>query len=231
MIYSSGILLNPNLVGYWPLNGDATDKKAGNDGTVVSGSFVTTVAIPIIGQSSSYASGYINIPHDNNYDFGTTTNFTIELWYYPTSLASQQNLIDHRASGADGWVVYSAGGGAGVATINLLAGSPFTSIALGSLNAWYHCIISVIRTTSVSIYLNAVVNTTASATTGYTASSAGQLTLGGRSFTQPSLIVAGNLANVAIYNYAMTAQEVAMHYNQFLDGMPTMPNVGIGKVL
>lgn len=99
---------------------------------------------------------YANIPADPAFNFGASTNFTIEFYIKTSSVVSTPQSIVNKAgtlTGAgfnvslvNGLIVFSLSDGTGVATINGL-----TNVADG---AWHHVAIVAVRAGVATIYVD-----------------------------------------------------------------------------
>lgn len=132
----------------------------------------TQVAIdPVIHGASGYFNGssYMSAPNSINYEFSTTTNYTIEFWFYPTVLAGGGTLYRliyyGTASVANGnnlsWGININSGTANVGTMNFFTynGTVQNTLLVTSrtfsINTWNHYAL-VNLNGSLSAYLNGV---------------------------------------------------------------------------
>ncbi len=99
--------------------------------------------------SSAGVGSYINVA-DNLSDFTFTGDFTIDLWFYPTSFVSGCNLFN---IGNDTLHLYAQPGTNILAIYSL--GSPITGTTALALNTWYRVTLSRAGST-IRLYLNGV---------------------------------------------------------------------------
>jgi len=115
------------------------------------------------GYSSAYFNGsssVLTVPYSSNLMFNAS-NFTIECWFYVTSLAAQQSITQCNSTGAgsntaQNIIIQTSGQIYGVAftpSVNQVF-SPFNV----TINQWYH--IALVRNgTSLTLYLNGIAGT------------------------------------------------------------------------
>jgi hypothetical protein len=102
---------------------------------------------------------YLSIANNSAFDFGAG-EFTLEFWWYPTTVSANQNVMSKWGTGGQQWVVQWRSAGYfrfAYNTSNLIdfTGAPSTPIA----NAWNH--IAIVRSVnSLYLYLNGVRNAT-----------------------------------------------------------------------
>ena len=82
----------PNMVSWWPADGNANDVVGGNDGTLQGG---VTFGTGEVGQAFSLngTNGYVEAADNANLNFGTG-DFTVDLWVNFSNLAGEQVLIE-----------------------------------------------------------------------------------------------------------------------------------------
>jgi hypothetical protein len=197
--------------GYWPLDelsGTVANDRSGNalNGTYNGGFTLGETSIPAGGLSTllNGTTGYVQLPTLDN----TPGNiFTISGWFNTANIGAQQNIFTIGTTaanagaslfiGADGYIQSLITGGT-----NILGASIATA-------SWYYAAF-VCDGTTLSLYLNGVLQATATASTTPNIPAIGINQLGadsGGSFFD------GYLAQCAYYNTALTAAELLAIYN------------------
>jgi hypothetical protein len=120
-------------------------------------------------------------------------------------------LIDHRESGVVGWALLVNASNQLVMQMMDSGPAVFSPMANNTL---YHIVLSVTRKTQeFRVWINGVSSRLAHAGAGVDVVTTGQLTIGGRSFTQPAQVVNGVVAHVAVYRDRMfTPADARRHY-------------------
>jgi hypothetical protein len=132
-----------------------------------------------------------------------TDNFSVELWFKPTSITDDNQVIFSNTSGANGWALTINQNGKLQVVINgstYLAESA-TALELGT---WYHIVVER-RNGQWRYYINGEIDTP---NAGTTAPSSGSTTMniGGSSDLTASI------GDVSYWEQALTGSEVAEHY-------------------
>lgn len=156
-----------------------------------------------------------NINCGNNVSLRFSSQFSYSVWFNTTNLTGFKAILTHRNSGITSVVtnMYTSASTLYAEvkndsrSYNKSIFSPFSV----STNTWYNYCLTV-SSTQVVIYLNGV---------SYVAdtTSAGPFTnfdtpvLIGRHFTEASQYFSGKIANVQIYNRALSAQEILQNFN------------------
>jgi hypothetical protein len=205
--------LTDNLIGYWTFEGSGADLSGeGNDvtlqGSAGYGTGLIGQALSLPGENDSYA---IRPQSDTVYNFGSS-NFTVQVWVNFRDLTYEQTLIEKFTSwGGPGWTLTKLGGN------NVrFVGDPATSLdssqSLSATNQWYHL---VLRRDGdyVTLFINDSFSTgTAS---GAIEDSSLPLLIGQRNDSSgQSFPVNGLIDEVAIWNRALTDDEIAFLYNE-----------------
>lgn len=197
---------------YWRLDNDYTDAMGNAEvGVAVTGVFST----PKYGTASAEmvfgVGGYINIPHHASMMMGTTQDFSVEFWTKKTATGAGLNFVDHRDTFSTGWAVTHLTTDESSVIIN---GNTFSSTTKIPEDGSFHHIVYVIdRDSAITIYMdNTPIVIAASTTTAHNLNNSSQITIGGRSYTQPSNIISGSIDEVAVYRRALTAADVDRHY-------------------
>jgi len=134
-----------------------------------------------------------------------TGNLTVTAWVRPTSFANQGNIVSKAANFGYRMRFQSTG------TFWMYSnGNTITSPSAYTINNWFHTV-GVFSSTGLRMYINGSLvqsNGTAFTPSYYTASS---FIVGGNSTTQE--LFQGRIANVSVYNRALSATEVLQNYN------------------
>jgi hypothetical protein len=165
----------------------------------------------VIGGSGYYngTTDYLSVPDNAALQFGTG-DFTIELWFYPTSSITSQ-IFCGKGTGADGFELRTrSSAGGNVYSFWLANGSAayVTSSQVVTLNTWQH--LAVVRSgTTMTLYYNGVsVGTTTGATNNFVASGSGLAV--GTSASSSGIYANGYISNfrvvkgVAVYTGTFT---------------------------
>ncbi len=199
------------LVGYWPFNGNANDESGnGNHGTV-NGATLTTDRNGNSVKAYGFQNGNIVCANSN---IPQNLNFTISYWFKETS---QNGLISEvislGSSNSTYWGTISSSGGFCM-NYGRGCGSTGSSIISKSslLNQWHHI---VIKSNGLGInsdcYLDGIYignSTNANSSGGCSVSN---LYFGVDIYSLPEYFQ-GNLDDIAIYNRALTQQEITQLY-------------------
>jgi hypothetical protein len=203
-----------SLVGYWGFDGDANDYSGnGNDGTV-NGATLNEDRHGNINSAYSFdgVDDYIELPYSDIWEFGND-NFSISAWFLTTDSLSKGNIIrfDNGYGPNSLWGMRVKYGG-----LNFLSGVN-NSILSDSVNVadnGYHYCTMVRDNGYLKIYLdgelilNELHTTVDINTNGTYYPSIGRLgSYNGEYFT-------GSIDDIAIYNRALSAEEIQAIYNE-----------------
>jgi len=159
----------------------------------------TTAGLSFPAQGSAGFNGTSDyIQTDNPFSH---TNHTIAAWVYANDDANNKIIFDNRDAGSDGLVFFSTGSEIIQHTFNnstLASTSSYT-------DEWIYAVGSYDGTTQ-KLYING--SQVASATTSQTINTTTNAIIGARSFSTKASFFNGNLANVAIWNRALTSDEI-----------------------
>ena len=148
------------------------------------------------------------------------TNHTIAAWIYVEPSASDKFIFDARDIGTDGIILYSRADEYLKYEVN---SSALTSSAIYT-NEWVY-LVGTYDGTTQKMYINGSVDSSASAST--TISNTINARIGARSHTGLAYYMDGNLANVAIWNRALTSDEINTAMWASYDQLPTSIKVGL----
>ena len=223
-----------SLIGYWPLDADATDSAGSNDGSLVGGSSIVTGgkfagALDLDGTNGQVDFGD---PAGGDLDFGTANSFTLSAWIKPDVVSGLSRIFSkgHWAWNNGGYAVWLYDGQieAGLTGVDQSSSvAVLTSSAVIDANIWSHVVITFDQTAkTISIIVNGeaqsltkfggtcgTVSSTEldySACTQVTASSAHDFRLG--SHHNNGEYYDGLIDDVRIYGSALSEEEVAALY-------------------
>ena len=176
--------------------------RSGNDGTLTNGPTYNNENNGSIVFDGS--NDYVVV--NSNADILSKTSYTKIVWFYPTSFSTNNNLV------SGGNVAQHALWLAG--TTNLRAGhngywSTVTSTTSLSLNTWYCGAVTYNSTSGWALYVNGIQEATSGDTTTF--SGTGMIHLA--TYDGGDNLLSGKLANVAVYNRTLTADEIKQNFN------------------
>lgn len=207
-IVSNGLILNLDLGNYSSYRGTGTSitdlSGIGNTGTLTNGPVFSSVNSGIL--TFDGVDDYVDVPSFTS----ITGNFTVGIWFYTTAASDiyYRRLVDlnyvtgfwlGRNANSNSW-----GGG-------ILEGNSPYGIYLPFTNGAWHYLVSIRNGSTHILYGDGISNTTSNTvSTGSLSSSSLRIASepgGANQFFN------GNIAQVQIYNRALTAQEVQQNYN------------------
>jgi len=211
-----------NLVGYWPFEGDLSDKSGNNNNGTSIGTIGTTgfVSGKINQALSLSGTNYIEIPDSLSLDI--TDQITLEAWVYPNTWNdSYENSILTKAGDNDYGVWnlhykteddhgfrFELNNGA-VDNVNVFETPPAPP---SSPAQWYH-VVGVYDGSTMSLYLNGIL-TNSKAVAGPISTNDDPLRIGKQLWWGATYSYwDGLIDEVKIYNRALNASEVLEHYN------------------
>lgn len=129
------------------------------------------------------------------------TNHTIAAWVYNAATSADKMIFDARDAGSDGIILYSGVDEKPRYVVNsnsLVAASAYS-------NEWIY-IVGTYDGTTQKLYIDG--SEDQSGATSQTISTTTDARIGARSHTSPASYLDGNLANVAIWNRALSSDEI-----------------------
>lgn len=218
--YPDAVLSTTALQSYWRLGDTGTsgsDSKGSAQGSYLG---ATGGAVDALADDPDRAAAFdgINdrVTFGDRYDFSGSQPFTVEFWLRPTveSATMARTIISKESldgSQRQGWGFYQAAN-SGKLTFarEPVTGAAATLQTTGALSAnrWY-AVAATYDGTVARLYLDGQLQASASSVAGLPDLGA-TLTLGARSDSTEWW--AGNLDEVAVYDSALTASQVAAHY-------------------
>lgn len=152
------------------------------------------------------ASQYLDL--GDQYDSTGTNSLTVELWIKPTAAALTGTVdLVNKLSATDGWALRLV---SGVPTFSRVVASATVSATGTTLVAgrWYH-VVAIYNGSTIMVYVDNAAGTPVSST-GSLANTAANLNVG-RSAASGNYYQ-GDVAKIAIWSSAITAQQVTDHY-------------------
>lgn len=219
---------------YWRLGeasgSTAVDVQGVNDGTYTGG-VTLGEAGALSGDPDTAAlfdgsSGYVSVASAASLNFGTTAPFTMEAWI-KTSSAALYQIIFEKFDGTNGYYFYLYNG----AKLYVQIGGNGTFYGGGgaALNdgQWHHVAVSISRGINALVYVDGSLSQTLdiSANTQSTSTTV-PLVLGYDGYYHSSDF-AGTLDEVAIYPAALSAAQIAAHYNAGKAAFGPVPDLAV----
>jgi len=197
------------LVGYWPFNGNANDESGNNNNGTVNGATLTTDRF---GNNNAYnfdGNSFIQI--DNWNSIIGNTPFTVSFWTNPNQNNNGWALAFGSSLNGQGfcvgnWHWGSENFGAQIWKYDYISNTLTTT----NFNTWSNIII-VYNNNTINAYKNGILVATQVVNYVATSLSQGVLNFGKQiSFNE---FYSGSLDEIAIYNRALTQQEITNMYN------------------
>ncbi|ODS41261.1 hypothetical protein BEH94_04350 [Candidatus Altiarchaeales archaeon WOR_SM1_SCG] len=207
------------LVSYWKADGDASDAYDGNDGTLMNG--VTATASGKVGQAFSFDGVNDIIAVSDSPSLQITGDITIEAWVKPdnTQGGGFIPVVSKGTPGSsNGYHLFVHSDNTIYASIGLNNRWIYynTPIPIG---VWTHVVVAN-EGTHNKIYINRVL-VEETENTGDIGTDSYELQIGGRTLGHPDGgYFNGTIDEVAIYNRALTPDEIQQHYINGLNGEP-----------
>ena len=202
----------------YPSSGTTWNDISGNNnsGTLTNGPTFSSNNLGSIAFNSSSLQ-YVNIANPTVFDFANTT-FTTSVWVKTISTATQLIITKGYTSG--GWTIaLQPDGTVEVGTKNNTTGATAcgrASVAVINDNMW-HCIsaicttsTTVVNSNDIQIYIDGILNQGAITKSLTYSTEAANLNIGRRSI---GLYFTGNVANLQIWNRALSPQEILQNFN------------------
>jgi hypothetical protein len=210
------------LVGYWPFNGNANDASGnGNNGTV-NGATLNTDRFGINNSAYNFnvTNSNIVIPNKSTQNF--TTEFTISLWAkYDSSI--DQSLFIRQGTGNNYdriWLHVNRGGNPNYFRVyNENSHSAWFSSAMIKYNQWYN-IIAVLKDSSITVYNNGILISQTKINNGLKCSQTPMVLGNASGYGNYN----GLIDDVAIWNRALSSNEVNVLYTQCKDTFTIQPS-------
>jgi len=144
-------------------------------------------------------------------------NFTIQFWFYPSTLGDSVNGFGLFFNGVTSsntnrvQIAVNPNGSVNLVTVGSSVGDDFTSSSgLVTTGNWYNYV-AVRNSGVITVYLNGV--SVASGNVNYSVSQQNNLFIGFIRSSGALWYLNGRISNVSIYNKALTAAEILQNYN------------------
>ena len=215
-------ILTNGLVAYYPFNGNANDVSGnGNNGSPNNIAYAadrfgnSNAAASFAGNSSSYIvinTTNLNLPY----------NFTVSVWI---NFQAGQGFEGPRIISTAGYEI-TTDLDPSARYVNLDGGTGLKSSNPVPAGVWNH-IVGVWTSNQMTMYLNGVISSSVSNSLPIDYSHGWAPTIGVNSGAYENDNYAGLIDDVAIYNRALSAQEVSELYESFASGIITLPTITI----
>jgi hypothetical protein len=217
-IVRDGLVLNIDAAkkDSYPGTGTTWRDVSGNSrsGSLVSGTSFTSTN----GGAINFAGGYVSGSSQVN----TGQNFTVSVWTYPTLLGTTRRALvgnSYNYSSANGWFFSTAGAGTNNTFFFSVGADLAYRVAIANtlaVNQWYY-LTAVCQNGggSIDLYKNGTIITSYAVslqTTNTVTYTTAELNIGARISTALDPY-SGSIAQVQIYNRALSATEVLQNYN------------------
>ena len=202
----------PDLVGWWPGEGNAYDIIGTNNGTLQGGASYTSGKV---GQAFTFdgSSGYVNIPDSPLLD-SFSNNITIELWLKANDTSANSDWQGIVTKGNGAWAVQAT---TGAKTVSFGMTGPSPSGVTGSRNVkdgqWHH-VAGVYDGTNIYLYVDGTLDVSTPAT-GNIVQNSYPMTIGCNGqgvYGYPGYFYNGSIDEVSLYHRALSASEIQTIY-------------------
>ena len=211
---------NRQMIGHWPLVGNADDVSGfGNHGVVIGSPLDNQLGLFSNTYEFTDNSQYITIPHTEKLSkdvFGTSEYFTLAGWVYPKAYENWACIINKAFGGswsnttAGLWV--SSSNGITAAMGANVSGNPSGSSRIvswtpPSTDRWYH-VAGVADGTNLHLYVDGIHRGSITVSMTHERSENTQPITIGRRSTGSNPTLKGMIQDVRVYNYPLTEQEI-----------------------
>ena len=234
-------------VGYWRLNETSTNATAatniGTAGTSLNGAFISGVTVSQAGpRPATYngftttnravrfngTSGRVDVPFDAR--LNPAGSFTVEFWAMPAAAPAAGSFfcplssIRWNSARRNGYLFFQ--NPAGQWEFRMGNNTSFIATAIGgavTLNGWQH-VAGVYNGTNVLLYVNGALAATAAPSGTYSPNNTNVFRLGATGNGNGTYFFNGYLDEPSFINRALSAAELATHYQLALTGVGTATN-------
>lgn len=211
-----------NLVSYYRMEGDATDSKGGNNGSVTGADFNSSYGK--FGQGCRFDSSgdYISLS-ETGFEFERTDPFSISAWIYFTSSVTYPMIFSKMGNDGANWrgyeFYYYNNAGNGLSLDIYSSNSNYLTVGIGSptlsTSTWYHVVTTYdgsSATTGVKFYVNGILQTNTLNTSNLSSTIVNNYTplIGNRNFDPVNFN--GYIDDLAIFSRVLAQDEVNLIY-------------------
>jgi hypothetical protein len=200
----------PDMISWWPGDGNADDIRGGNNGTLQDGA---TFAQGLVDDAFSFnVNGYVQVAYNSNLD--PTTGITVDAWVNPSSQQGPASMVNHRPMANNaGYTLEQRFTQDGTVLWNIFVNGNSVSVISNTtlpLNTWTHIAGTFDGTTS-RLYFNGVEvgNTTQAGTIDPSVGADFEI---GRNIALGELFD-GLIDEVELFSRALTPAEIQSIYN------------------
>ena len=210
-LFETPLFSDANLLSYWRMEGNSNDSKASADGTDTSITY--SAGNGKFGQGAGFngSTSKITVPDSNDLDL--TGSHSISCWFNTNVNNANKSMVE-KYSGGNGYALRLNSNGK-LVFYNQENGGANTDFVLGDITVttgvWTHAV-ATYDGTNLRIYLNGASDATPVAHTGGNTASAATLKFGVRGDTGDVQFWDGELDDIAIFDRALTADEVLSLY-------------------
>lgn len=213
----------PNMVDWWPGDGNAMSIAGPNNGKLSNGA---TFATGYVGKAFSFngAAQFVDVKKAKPLNV-SAGDFTVDAWVYFNSVGPDQSIVDKmshvQGPNSDGWRLinqfysqqfwFCLGGGAGVNGCVPGGSTTVSSNTTAVAGTWYF--VAGVKTSSqISIYVNGNLENTTSLAP-FTDTNSTDLLIGATQSNPWLAFLNGLVDEVELFNRALSASEIAAIYN------------------
>jgi len=210
------------LVGWWPFNGNANDESGNGNNGAVNGALLTTDRFGNTNQAYHFdgLNNVITVPDNNSLNFESVNEYSVSYWIKPETISSTQaSVIISKQTGAgfdqDGWNSFIEPNFQLNFYVRNGIGQPYSGCNFGEINVEnnYH-VIQTFESDSVKIYLNGILQGSASSNGAIVGNNSNPMLFGKASWVSSNTTgYNGILDDIGIWNRALTQQEITDLYN------------------
>jgi len=209
------------LVGWWPFNGNANDESANTNDGNVNGPMLTNDRFGNSNSAYNFngSDNYISMSTMNNIPMNNSAR-TLSVWMNPSTLSNQWTLTAIGYGSPSTNNAFMFGLGNNIISVQGWA-SDFSTDLTYSVGKWIHTVCTY-DGTNINIYVDGVL--IGSGTNSSWNTNGTEFYFGGRP-SQGNSFFPGQLDDIAIWNRALTQNEISALYLSGIDTIPIIPTV------